>query len=110
MPLIVRFLLTCAVRDNSLNSPSLHSLASGVFNCLHISNRSPLVVSRTALMFIMSDIKFSSRTHRLMVAFVLCETIGLERFRIRVDLRSVGCGEDVAAGGCTLGTLVVSFE
>ena len=40
----------------------------------------------------------------------LWETIGLERLQIWLDHRSVGCGEGVAAGSCTLGTLVVSFE
>ena len=45
-----------------------------------------------------------------MVVFALWETIGLETLQIRVDIRSVCCGEIVAAGGCTLGNLVVSFE
>ena len=44
-----------------------------------------------------------------MVAFAFWDTISLEWLKIRVDIRSVGCGEGVAAGGCNLGTLVVSF-
>ena len=44
-----------------------------------------------------------------MVAFALWETIGLERLRMCVYCKSVGCCEGVAAGGCTLGTLVVSY-
>ena len=45
-----------------------------------------------------------------MVVFSFWETIDLKRFQICVDTRIFGCGEGVAAGGLTLGTLVVSFE
>ena len=108
--LIVLFFLPCARRDNSLNYPSLYSLALCVFNIWCSSNRSPIVGSRTALILIMSDMNFSSSADRWMVAFALCETIGLERLWICLDSRSVFCGECVAGGGFTLVTLVVSFE
>ena len=110
VPLIVRFLLPCARRANLLNYPYFHSLASGVFNSWLSSNMSPVFGSITVLIFIMSDINFSSSADRWMVTFALWETIGLEKLRIRVDCRSVGCGEGVVAGVCNLGTIVVSLE
>ena len=58
VPLIVRFLLPCDRRDYSLNAPSLHSLASVLFNILYSSDRYPVVGSRTALIFIVSNIIF----------------------------------------------------
>ena len=70
---------------------------------------SPVVGSIKALIFIISDMNYSSSADSLMVKFTLLETIGLERSRIRLDSRSVGCGKGLAAGGCTLRTLVVSF-
>ena len=62
--LIGCLLLTCYRRANSLNAPFIHSLDSGVFNSLHSSNRSPVVGSRTTLIFIMSDMNFSSSADR----------------------------------------------
>ena len=62
--LLVCFLLTCVRLNNLLNATSLHSLASGVFNSLCSSNMPPMVGPRTALIFIMSDKKFSSGTDR----------------------------------------------
>ena len=61
---MVRFLLPCDSRANSLNDPYLHILASGVLDSLRSYNRSPVVGSRTALMFIISDIKSSSGADR----------------------------------------------
>ena len=58
----------------------------------------------------MSDMNFPSRYYRWMVAFVLWKTIGSERLKMCLDRKSVCCGEGVAAGGWTIGTLVVSFE
>ena len=55
----------------------------------------------------MSDIIFSGAARR-MVSFALWENIGLENFQMRVHLQSVGCGEGIAADGCTLGNIVVS--
>ena len=62
--LMVRFLLPCDSRANSLNDPYLNILASGVLDSLRSYNRSPVVGSRTALMFIISDIKSSSGADR----------------------------------------------
>ena len=45
-----------------------------------------------------------------MVEFALLGTIGLEKSQIRLYHKSIGYGEGVAAGDCTLGILVVSFE
>ena len=61
---IVRFLLPCVRRANSLNDPYLHSLASCVLNSLFSSNRSPVVGSRMALILIMSDMNVYSRADR----------------------------------------------
>ena len=110
VPFIVSFLIPSDRRSNVLNAPSLHNLASGDFNSWHSCNSYPVVGSITALIFIISDINWSSGADSRMIAFALWETIGLERLWIRVDRRIVGCGEGVAAGGCTLGTLVVSSE
>ena len=77
LPLIVRFLLPCSRRANLLNDPYIHSLASVAFNSLLSSNRSPVVGSRTALIFIVSDMNVSSSADRQIFAFSLWETIGL---------------------------------
>ena len=103
-------MLPCSRCANLSNAPSLHSLDSGVFNSWRSYNRVPVVRSRTTLIFIMSDMNFYSSTDRRMVEFSLWDTIGLEQSRIRLDCRSVGCGEGLAAGGFTFGNLVVSFE
>ena len=55
VPFIVIYFPPSVRCDNLLNYPSPHSLASGVFNSLRNSNRSPVDGSRTALRFIMSD-------------------------------------------------------
>ena len=52
----------------------------------------------------------SSRADRFMVEFSLCGTIGFQGSQIGLGRRSVGCGEDVADSGCTLGTIVLSCE